>query len=80
MSYAAHITVLLLFQLFGVVQESDEGAAAHNFQMPIVAQLPFAAFFCMAVCTHGAKGRNYRDRTASLCWVIAISSAWWLKL
>lgn len=33
--------------IFGVVHETDEGAAAHIFQLLMVAQLPVVAFFAI---------------------------------
>ena len=33
--------------VFGIVHEADEGTPAHLFQLLIVAQLPFIAFFAM---------------------------------
>jgi len=36
--------VLVHFAIFGIVEETDEGTAAHIFQLLIVAQVPFIAF------------------------------------
>jgi len=36
--------VLVHFAIFGIVEEADEGTAAHIFQLLIVAQVPFIAF------------------------------------
>jgi len=45
MSFVALITVLVHVLIFGVVREADEGAAAHIFQLLIVAEIPIIAFF-----------------------------------
>ena len=45
MSFAALALVLGHAAMFGVVHEEDEGTAAHIFQILMVGQLPFVAFF-----------------------------------
>jgi hypothetical protein len=45
MSLAALLTVLVTLAMFGVVRESDEGAAAHIWQLLMAGQVPIAAFF-----------------------------------
>jgi hypothetical protein len=44
MSFVALNMVLVHFAIFGIVEETDEGTAAHIFHLLIVAQLPFIAF------------------------------------
>ena len=43
MSLVALAMVLVHFAIFGIVEETDEGTAAHIFQLLIVAQAPFIA-------------------------------------
>ena len=43
MSLVALSMVLVHFAIFGIVEETDEGTAAHIFQLLIVVQLPFIA-------------------------------------
>jgi hypothetical protein len=45
MSFAALITVLLHIVIFGIAREADEGAAAHIFQLLMVAEVPIIVFF-----------------------------------
>ena len=45
MSFAALATVLYHVAVFGTAREADEGAAAHIFQLLLVAQVPVVAFF-----------------------------------
>ncbi|MEO6799226.1 MAG: hypothetical protein ABI178_04760 [Rhodanobacter sp.] len=45
MSFAALTVVLTQVILFGAAHQADEGAAAHVFQLLIVAQLPMVAWF-----------------------------------
>lgn len=47
MSFAALVTVLGHVAIFGAVREADEGAAAHIFQILMVAQVPILAFFAI---------------------------------
>jgi hypothetical protein len=44
MSLVALAMVLVHFAIYGIVVESDEGTAAHIFQLLMVAQIPFFAF------------------------------------
>jgi hypothetical protein len=47
MSFAALALVLGHAARYGVVHEADEGAAAHIFQILMVAQVPVVAFFAI---------------------------------
>ncbi len=47
MSFAALVMVLGHIVMFGVVREADEGAAAHIFQLLMVAEVPIVAFFAI---------------------------------
>jgi hypothetical protein len=47
MSLAALAMVLGHAAMYGVVHEADEGAAAHIFQLLMVAQIPVVAFFAI---------------------------------
>ena len=48
MSLVALAMVLVHFAIFGIVDEADEGTAAHIFQLLIVAQIPFIAFLAFS--------------------------------
>jgi hypothetical protein len=80
MSCAALITVLLHLQLSGVAREPDEGAAAHIFQMLIVAQIPFAAFFAWQFLPMAPKRAMTVISLQACAAVIAIFPVWWFKL
>ena len=47
MSLAALAIVLGHVAMYGIVHEADEGAAAHIFQLLMVAQVPVVAFFAI---------------------------------
>lgn len=47
MSLSAMVLVVSVVALHGAVRESDEGAAAHVFQLLVAAQFPMLAFFAI---------------------------------
>ena len=47
MSLAALSVVLIHAAVYGTAHEADEGAAAHIFQLLIVAEVPLVAFFAI---------------------------------
>lgn len=47
MSFAAFVTVLIHVAMFGVARETDEGTAAHIWQLLMAAQIPIVAFFAI---------------------------------
>ena len=47
MSFAAFATVLVHVARFGAAREADEGAAAHIWQLLMIAQVPIMAFFAV---------------------------------
>jgi len=47
MSLAALFVVLGHAAIYGMVHEADEGAAAHIFQLLMVAQIPVVAYFAI---------------------------------
>ncbi len=65
MSLCAMALVAGVVTLHGVVHETDEGAAAHVFQLLVVAQLPILAFFAVKWLS--------RDRAAAVS-VIALQA------
>jgi hypothetical protein len=47
MSIAALVTVLYHVAVFGIARETDEGAAAHIWQLLMAGQVPFVAFYAV---------------------------------
>ena len=47
MSIAALVTVLYHVAMFGIARETDEGAAAHIWQLLMAGQMPVLAFFAI---------------------------------
>ena len=52
MSLAALATILGHIALFGFVHETDEGAAAHIFQILMAGQVPIVAYFAIRWLPH----------------------------
>ena len=55
MSLGALAVVLLHIARFGIVREPDEGAAAHLWQLLILAQLPIMGYFALKWLNQSAK-------------------------
>jgi glucan phosphoethanolaminetransferase (alkaline phosphatase superfamily) len=47
MSVAAIATILVFISLYGTAPQADEGAAAHFFQLLMVAQVPIILYFAI---------------------------------
>ena len=47
MSIAALVTVLYHVAMFGIARETDEGAAAHIWQLLMAGQVPVVAFYAV---------------------------------
>jgi hypothetical protein len=69
MSLAALALVLGHALAYGVVHETDEGAAAHTWQLLMVGQLPFVAYFVI---------RWLPKRMGEALQVLALLAATWL--
>ena len=52
MSIIAISMVLVNAAIFGIVEEADEGTAAHLFQLLLILQLPFIAFLAISWLAH----------------------------
>jgi glucan phosphoethanolaminetransferase (alkaline phosphatase superfamily) len=55
MSLAALATVIVHVALYGPAREADEGAAAHIWQMLMVAQIPIVALFVITSLPRAPK-------------------------
>jgi len=78
MSLAALGVVLGHAAIYGIVHEADEGAAAHIFQILIVAQVPIVAYFAIKWLPR-ATGEAVRVLALQATAVIAaFASVYWL--
>jgi hypothetical protein len=78
MSLAALSLVIGHAAIYGIVHEADEGAAAHIFQILMVAQVPILAYFTL-------KWLPTRTNEALLvlaiqagAWIAAFAAVYWL--
>ena len=58
MSLAALVTLLVAFATGGLVRETDEGAAAHIWQLLMGGQIPIVAYFAISGCRR-LQGRRF---------------------
>lgn len=80
MSCAALAVVLVHLRVSGMGHEADEGAAAHAFQLLILAQIPLMALFA---CRRGPTAPKNTVAVIALqacAALIAILPVWWFGL
>lgn len=68
MSIAALVTVLYHIAVFGIAPQTDEGAAAHIWQLLMAGQLPVVAFYAV-------KWLPRAPRTALLVLAVQVGAA-----
>ena len=79
MSLAALVFLLGYVAVFGIVQQEDEGAPAHIFQLLMLAQLPIAAYFAFRWLTRRPRQALLILALQALAWVIPIAAVLWLE-
>lgn len=80
MSCVALVTVLVSLWLTGMPHQPDEGVAAHIFQILMVAQIPFAAFFAWRFVPVATKSAFSVILLQACAVGIALFPVWWFKL
>ena len=78
MSFAALTLVLGHAAIFGIVHEADEGAAAHIFQILMVAQLPIVAYFMLKWLPKRPKESLQVLALLAGEWLAAFAAIYWL--
>lgn len=73
MSGAAFLLVLAHVAVFGIARESDEGAAAHIWQLLMAGQLPIIAFFAIRWFRKDLRGTLVVLGLQTLAFVVALS-------
>lgn len=78
MSLAALALVLGHAAVYGIVQEADEGTAAHVWQILMAAQLPFVAYFILKWLP--TRSKNVLQVLAFLActWLANFAAVYWL--
>jgi hypothetical protein len=65
MSIAARLTVLYYVARYGIARQTDEGAAAHIWQLLMAGQIPVVVFYAVKWLTEGCQGSATGPRNAS---------------
>jgi hypothetical protein len=80
MSLAALATVLVYLVMFGVVHETDEGTAAHIWQLLMAAQLPIVVFFAIRWLPRAPRQALYVLALQACAGLAALAPVYFLKL
>jgi hypothetical protein len=80
MSLAALATVLVFLAIFGVVHETDEGAAAHIWQLLMGLQVPIVAFFAIKWLPRAPRQALYVLALQACIALAALAPVYFLKL
>jgi hypothetical protein len=78
MSLAALILVVGHAAVFGIVHETDEGAAAHIWQILMAAQLPIVAYFLLKWLPKRAKESLLVLALLAATWLANFAAVYWL--
>jgi hypothetical protein len=78
MSLAATALVIGHAAIFGITHEADEGAAAHIFQILMVAQVPIVAFFAIRWFPRRPRQTLFAMALQALAALCAIAAVYWL--
>jgi len=78
MSLAALTLVLGHAAIFGIVHEVDEGAAAHIFQILMVAQVPIVVYFIIKWLPKQPKESLQVLALLAVEWLAALAAVHWL--
>ena len=79
MSLAALMLVLGHAAVFGLVHNEDEGAAAHIFQLIMLAQLPIAAYFALKWLPRRLPQALVVLALQALAWIVPVVTVIWLE-
>ena len=78
MSLAALTLALAHAAVFGIVHETDEGAAAHTWQILMAAQLPFVAYFVLRWLPARIKDALLVLALLAATWLANFAAVYWL--
>ena len=80
LSLAALVTVLIFLSIFGVVHQTDEGAAAHIWQILMGLQVPIIIFFVIKWLPHAPRQALYILALQAVFALAALAPVYFLKL
>ena len=78
MSLAALILVLGHAAIFGIVHETDEGTAAHVWQVLMAAQLPIVAYFMLKWLPRRPREALQVLALLGITWLANFAGVYWL--
>lgn len=78
MSLAALTLVVSHWAVFGITHETDEGAAAHTWQILMAAQLPIVAYFMLRWLPQQARAALKVLSLLALTWLANFAAVYWL--
>jgi hypothetical protein len=78
MSLAALTLVLAHWAVFGITHETDEGAAAHTWQILMAAQLPFVGYFMLRWLPQQMRAALNILGLLTLTWLANFVAVFWL--
>jgi hypothetical protein len=78
LSLAALTLVLGHAAIYGIVHQADEGTAAHIFQILMIVQLPFAAYFAIKWLPKQPRQALPVLALQAVAWLTAIAAVFWL--
>lgn len=79
MSLAALAMILGYVVIFGFVHHADEGAPAHIFQLLMMIQLPFIAYFAIKWLPKRTKQSLIILALQAVAWIIPILTVIWFE-
>jgi hypothetical protein len=79
-SLCALLTLVVHLALFGVVHETDEGTAAHIWQLLMAGQIPIIAFFAIKWLTRAPKQAIFILALQAVAALAALAPVYILKL
>ena len=79
MSFMAMTLILGHVAIFGITHETDEGTAAHLFQLLMVAQLPIGAYFAVQWLLRRPKQALLFLALQAAAWIVPVATILWLE-
>jgi hypothetical protein len=80
LSLTALVTVLIFLSIFGVVHQTDEGAAAHIWQILMGLQVPIIVFFAIKWLPRAPRQALYVLALQAVFALAALAPVYFLKL
>jgi len=79
MSFTALALLLGYVAIFGIIQNEDEGAPAHLFQLIMVAQLPIVAYFAIKWLPKRPRHSLSVLVLQGIAWIVPILAVLWFE-